>query len=107
MTGERFDAIVIGAGPAGEVVASRLGAHGLATALVEQELSAAKAQTRWADVAEYREYLIRNLDDEDEVEGYEEQGRSFRPTPRRTSRRSSGWTCSGQRLASYPDPVRR
>ena len=38
MTGERFDAIVIGAGPAGEVVASRLGEHGLATALVEQEL---------------------------------------------------------------------
>ena len=38
MTGERFDAIVIGAGPAGEVVASRLGEHGLSTALVEQEL---------------------------------------------------------------------
>ena len=38
MTGERFDAIVIGAGPAGEVAASRLGEHGLSTALVEQEL---------------------------------------------------------------------
>jgi pyruvate/2-oxoglutarate dehydrogenase complex dihydrolipoamide dehydrogenase (E3) component len=104
MTGERFDAIVIGAGPAGEVVASRLGEHGLATALVEQELVGGEcaywacipsktllrpgearrdaerspgtsgAQTRWADVAEYRDYMIRNLDDENEVEGYEEQG---------------------------------
>ncbi|MGZ6597779.1 MAG: FAD-dependent oxidoreductase [Solirubrobacteraceae bacterium] len=104
MTGERFDAIVIGAGPAGEVVASRLGEHGLATALVEQELVGGEcaywacipsktllrpgearrdaerspgtwgAQTRWSDVAEYRDYMIRNLDDEDEVEGYEEQG---------------------------------
>jgi dihydrolipoamide dehydrogenase len=104
MTGERFDAIVIGAGPAGEVVASRLGQHGLSTALVEQELVGGEcaywacipsktllrpgearldaerspgtwgAQTRWSDVAEYRDYMIRNLDDEDEVEGYEERG---------------------------------
>jgi pyruvate/2-oxoglutarate dehydrogenase complex dihydrolipoamide dehydrogenase (E3) component len=104
MTGERFDAIVIGAGPAGEVVASRLSEHGLTTALVEQELVGGEcaywacipsktllrpgearldaerspgtsgAQTRWSDVAEYRDYMIRNLDDVDEVEGYEEQG---------------------------------
>jgi pyruvate/2-oxoglutarate dehydrogenase complex dihydrolipoamide dehydrogenase (E3) component len=104
MTGERFDAIIIGAGPAGEVVASRLGEHGLSTALIEQELVGGEcaywacipsktllrpgearqeaerapgtsgAQTRWSDVAEYRDYMIRNLDDEDEVEGYEEQG---------------------------------
>ncbi|MGZ4250769.1 MAG: FAD-dependent oxidoreductase [Solirubrobacteraceae bacterium] len=80
------------------------GEHGLATALVEQELVGGEcaywacipsktllrpgearrdaerspgtwgAQTRWSDVAEYRDYMIRNLDDEDEVEGYEEQG---------------------------------
>lgn len=104
MTGERFDAIVIGAGPAGEVVASRLGEHGLSTALIEQELVGGEcaywacipsktllrpgearvhaerspgtwgAQTRWSDVAEYRDHMIRNLDDEDEIEGYEEQG---------------------------------
>ena len=104
MTGERFDVIVIGAGPAGEVVASRLGEHGLSTALVEQELvggecaywacipsktllrpgearrqaerapGAGGGQTRWGEVAEYRDYMIRNLDDEDEIEGYEEQG---------------------------------
>lgn len=104
MTGERFDAIVIGAGPAGEVVASRLGERGLSTALVEQELVGGEcaywacipsktllrpgearqeaerspgtsgARTQWSDVAEYRDYMIRNLDDEDEIEGYEEQG---------------------------------
>jgi dihydrolipoamide dehydrogenase len=33
-----FDVIVIGAGPAGEVVAGRLAEHGVDTALVEQEL---------------------------------------------------------------------
>lgn len=35
---ERFDLIVLGAGPAGETVASRLGERGSRTALVEQEL---------------------------------------------------------------------
>ncbi len=39
MTSARsFDAIVIGAGPAGEVAAGKLADHGLATALVEREL---------------------------------------------------------------------
>ncbi len=35
---DTFDAIVIGAGPAGEVAAGRLADHGLRTALVEREL---------------------------------------------------------------------
>ena len=35
---ERYDAVVIGAGPAGEVAASRLPKLGLRTALVEREL---------------------------------------------------------------------
>lgn len=35
---DRFDAIVIGAGPAGEVATSRLSRQGLKTALVEREL---------------------------------------------------------------------
>ena len=33
-----FDVVVIGAGPAGEVVAGRLGEAGIAVALVEQHL---------------------------------------------------------------------
>jgi len=36
-TAGRFDVIVIGAGPAGEVVAGRLASAGLATAVVERE----------------------------------------------------------------------
>jgi pyruvate/2-oxoglutarate dehydrogenase complex dihydrolipoamide dehydrogenase (E3) component len=35
---DHFDAIVIGAGPAGEVATSRLSRQGLKTALVEREL---------------------------------------------------------------------
>ena len=38
MTGEHFDAIVIGAGPAGEVCAGRAAGEGLDVALVEREL---------------------------------------------------------------------
>ena len=38
MTAQAFDAIVIGAGPAGEVAAGRLAQRGKAVALVEQEL---------------------------------------------------------------------
>src|SRR5580765_2187762 len=37
-TAERFDAIVIGAGPAGEVCSGRLGEAGLSVAVVEKHL---------------------------------------------------------------------
>ena len=36
--GERFDAVVIGAGPAGEAAASRLNRQDLRTVLIEREL---------------------------------------------------------------------
>jgi pyruvate/2-oxoglutarate dehydrogenase complex dihydrolipoamide dehydrogenase (E3) component len=101
---DRFDAVVIGAGPAGEVAASRLNEQGLHTALIERELVGgecaywacipsktllrppevrAEAQRtagtsapeqRWAEVAEYRDYMIRHLDDTAQVEDYEHRG---------------------------------
>ncbi|MGH2800982.1 MAG: dihydrolipoyl dehydrogenase family protein [Thermoleophilaceae bacterium] len=101
---ERYDAIVIGAGPAGEVAASRLPKLGLRTALVERELvggecaywacipsktllrppevrfeaqrtaGTAAPEQSWSEVAEYRDYMIRHLDDRDQVAGYERDG---------------------------------
>ncbi len=100
----KFDLIVLGAGPAGEVVASRLAARGLSPALVESELvggecaywacipsktllrapevvgearraaGVSEPETRFSDIAEYRDYMVRNLDDRDEVRRYEEGG---------------------------------
>ncbi|MHB8690262.1 MAG: dihydrolipoyl dehydrogenase family protein [Solirubrobacteraceae bacterium] len=99
-----FDAIVIGAGPAGETAASRLNAQGLRTALVEQELiggecaywacipsktlltpgelaSAARRNPGtttpslvWGEIAAYRDYMIRNLDDSGEERSYADKG---------------------------------
>jgi dihydrolipoamide dehydrogenase len=107
--GERFDVVVIGAGPAGETVASRVGSGGLTAALVERELvggecaywacmpsktllraaeigpeasrvaGTSRPDQTWADVAAYRDYMVRDLDDSDEVENYEKDGvRVFR-----------------------------
>lgn len=99
-----FDAVVIGAGPAGEVAASRLHDQGLRTALVERELIGGECaywacipsktllrpaevrgeaqrtagtsapEQRWEQIAEYRDFMIRNLDDSNQVSGYEETG---------------------------------
>lgn len=101
---ESFDAVVIGAGPAGEVAVSRLAAGGLRVALVERELIGGecaywacipsktllrapevRAEARraagvsepalsWGEIAEYRDFMVRNLDDSAQVDGYREMG---------------------------------
>jgi dihydrolipoamide dehydrogenase len=101
---ERFDAVVLGAGPAGEAAASRLNGQGLHTALVERELVGGECaywacipsktllrppevrseatrtagtsapEQRWPEVADYRDWMIRNLDDANQVKGYEQSG---------------------------------
>jgi pyruvate/2-oxoglutarate dehydrogenase complex dihydrolipoamide dehydrogenase (E3) component len=101
---ERFDAIVVGAGPAGEVAAARLPKLGLRTALVERELvggecaywacipsktllrppevrfeaqrtaGTAAPKQSWHEVAAYRDYTVRHLDDRNQVDGYERDG---------------------------------
>jgi dihydrolipoamide dehydrogenase len=101
---ERFDVVVIGAGPAGEVAAYRLAKHGLRVALAERELiggecaywacipsktllrppearfearraaGLSEPEQRWREVAEYRDFMIRHLDDARQIEGYRAQG---------------------------------
>ncbi|MHB8657667.1 MAG: dihydrolipoyl dehydrogenase family protein [Solirubrobacteraceae bacterium] len=101
---ERFDAVVIGSGPAGEVAISRLAEQGLRVALCERELiggecaywacipsktllrpAEAQAEARrvagvsqppvdWPQVAEYRDFMIRDLDDTKQETGYRDQG---------------------------------
>src|SRR5437763_11837552 len=101
---ESFDVVVIGAGPAGETVASRVGAGGLRAALVERELiggecaywaclpsktllraaeigpeaervaGTGRPAQEWEEVAAYRDYMVRDLDDAEEASNYEKQG---------------------------------
>ena len=101
---DRFDAVVIGAGPAGEVALDTLVENGLRLALVERELIGgecgywaciptktllrppdAQSGSRrvagvstpafdWRRITEYRDWMIRNLDDSKQVAGYEERG---------------------------------
>jgi pyruvate/2-oxoglutarate dehydrogenase complex dihydrolipoamide dehydrogenase (E3) component len=100
----QYDAIVIGAGAAGEVAASRLALQGLRVALIERELvggecaywacvpsktllrpTEARAEAGrvagldrpgqdWARVAAYRDYMIRDLDDAKQIEDYRDEG---------------------------------
>ncbi len=104
MTDSNFDAVVIGTGPAGEVAVSRLNEQGLKVAFVERELIGGECaywacipsktllrppesrfdarraagvsdpSVDWQQVADYRDYMIRNLDDSSQVTGYEKQG---------------------------------
>src|SRR5579871_4319778 len=101
---DRYDAIIIGMGPGGEACAGRLMTAGRRVAIIERELvggecaywacipsktllrppevRAEAARTagtsapdqRWAEIAAYRDYMIRHLDDARQVEGYEQTG---------------------------------
>lgn len=101
---DRFDVVVIGAGPAGEVAVSRLARQGLKPALVEREMvggecgywacipsktllrpvevvaeagrtwGLSEPEKSWSEIVNYRNYMIRNLDDSGAVKGYEESG---------------------------------
>jgi pyruvate/2-oxoglutarate dehydrogenase complex dihydrolipoamide dehydrogenase (E3) component len=101
---ENFDAIILGMGPGGEVVSGRLLAAGKKVAVVERELlggecaywacipsktlirppevrnEAMRTQGTGTptldlkDIFDYRDYIIRNLDDSGEIESYEEKG---------------------------------
>jgi len=101
---EVFDAVVIGAGPAGEVITGRLQAAGKRVAVIEAELiggecaywacipsktllragearaaadraaGVAGAQLDWPALRAHRDYMIRNLDDRAQVKGYTDQG---------------------------------
>ncbi|WP_156296807.1 dihydrolipoyl dehydrogenase family protein [Mycobacterium paragordonae] len=101
---EHFDAVVIGGGPGGEVAVGRLISAGLRVALIERELiggecaywacipsktllrptearaeaAAAAGLSRpaldWPALRDYRDYMIRHLDDTNQVTGYQRQG---------------------------------
>lgn len=101
---EHVDAIVIGMGPGGEVAASNLLRAGKRVTVIERELiggecgywacipsktllrppeaqtgvdraeGVAGAQLDWPSTRDYRDVMIRHLDDSNQVEGYEKAG---------------------------------
>jgi pyruvate/2-oxoglutarate dehydrogenase complex dihydrolipoamide dehydrogenase (E3) component len=101
---EHFDAIVIGMGPGGEVAASNLLRADKRVAVIERELiggecgywacipsktllrppeaktgvdraeGVAAAQLDWPSTRDYRDVMIRHLDDSNQVKGYEKSG---------------------------------
>jgi pyruvate/2-oxoglutarate dehydrogenase complex dihydrolipoamide dehydrogenase (E3) component len=101
---ERFDAIVVGMGPGGEAVATKLIAAGRRVAVVERELiggecaywacmpsktllrpvearaeashaaGVGKPALEWAKVRDYRDVIVRHLDDTAQVEEYRSRG---------------------------------
>ena len=103
---EEFDVVVVGMGPGGEVAASRLLAAGKRVAVVERELiggecaywacipsktllrgpeaaaeagrtaGLARPDVDWSGLRDYRDVMVRHLDDAAQVRSYEEQGAS-------------------------------
>jgi pyruvate/2-oxoglutarate dehydrogenase complex dihydrolipoamide dehydrogenase (E3) component len=101
---ERFDAIILGAGPGGEVALNTLDKEGLRIALVEGELIGGECSNwgciptktllrptelkgksmraagimtpalEWPQLSAYRDYMVSNHDDTKKVARYEERG---------------------------------
>ncbi|MES0836470.1 dihydrolipoyl dehydrogenase family protein [Nocardiopsis tropica] len=101
---EHLDAIIIGMGPGGETVASRLLEAGRRVAVIERELvggecgyyaciptkvllrppevraeaagaaGVSRPDLDWPRLREYRDQMIRHLDDSAQVQGYRDQG---------------------------------
>jgi dihydrolipoamide dehydrogenase len=118
---DRFDVVVLGMGPGGEVAASRLLAAGKRVAVVERELiggecaywacipsktllrppearaeadraaGVARPALDWPALRGYRDWMIRHLDDADQVAGYEKRGATVvKGTGRLTGRAPDG-----------------
>ncbi|MET3810883.1 NAD(P)/FAD-dependent oxidoreductase [Arthrobacter sp. UYEF3] len=101
---EHFDVAVLGMGPGGEVAAGRLLKAGKKVAVIERELIGGEcaywacvpsktvlrppeartevqraagvsgAELDWAETSDYRDYMIRHLDDKDQIDGYARHG---------------------------------
>ena len=101
---DRFDVVILGAGPAGEHAVNILAPAGLRCALVERELiggectnwaciptktllrppeaqhasarvaGVSKPELEWRRIAEYRDWMTRNHDDSKAIADYESQG---------------------------------
>jgi pyruvate/2-oxoglutarate dehydrogenase complex dihydrolipoamide dehydrogenase (E3) component len=116
----RFDAVVVGMGPGGEHAAYRLLGAGKNVAVVERELiggecsywacipsksllrppearseakraaGVAEPSMSWGEVAAYRDFMVRNYDDSNQIKGYEEQGATVFKGAGRLAGRASG-----------------
>jgi pyruvate/2-oxoglutarate dehydrogenase complex dihydrolipoamide dehydrogenase (E3) component len=101
---ERFDVVVVGAGPGGEVAVNTLTKRGASVALVEQELIGGECTNwgcipsktllrptelqgksmraagivtpalEWPHLSDYRDYMVSNHDDSGKISRYEERG---------------------------------
>ncbi len=101
---DHFDVAVLGMGPGGEVAAGQLLKAGKKVAVIERELiggecaywacvpsktvlrppeartevqraaGVGRAELDWAEASDYRDYMIRHLDDKDQIDGYARHG---------------------------------